>query len=151
MIPTNNKKNDNATAGLVERYDAWCEQERRSYSGYMTEDPEGDWVRFTDYTDLQARVAEVEAELALHRVLLVSATERSEQFEDERDAALSREKEAKAEGMREAAEIAKRCQVFNEADGFDDTSVGCAEVYEAILLALAQSGGADPAQGKGDE
>ncbi|WP_435170735.1 hypothetical protein [Falsirhodobacter sp. 1013] len=143
MTPTN----DNATAG---RFDPlWSMEE-------MLECPEGQYVRASDYAALQARVAEMEAERDAARKYAAEVRIRENAAEDARitavdalSAALSREKEAKAEGMRAAAEIADSACV-GSFDWKGECGCSACEAADSIRAALAQSGGANPAQGKGD-
>lgn len=83
-------------------------------------------------TALQARVAEVEAERD-------AAIDAGNLVMRHLQAALSREKEAKAEGIRAAYDAVVAMEWTGDGDDVCD-----------MLRALAQSGGADPAQGKGD-
>ncbi|MDB6454750.1 hypothetical protein [Falsirhodobacter sp. 20TX0035] len=144
--------NDNATAGLVA-------DRLRDPSTQLL------WSDRIDAAEtierLQARVAEVEAELdAAGRTLAYcernwAATDAKTldllaEARSQRDAALSREKEAKAEGMR-LWEAAKPIADLSEQAGPEHHFVTVPVMQvDALRAALAQSGGTDPAQGKGD-
>lgn len=130
MTPTN----DNATAG---RFDPlWSLEE-------MMECPEGQYVRASDYAELQARLAKAEAALHDEAILHEATAQQRDRAYVKLNAALSREKEAKAEGIRAAYDAVVAMEWTGDGDDVCD-----------MLRALAQSGGDDPAQGKttqGDE
>lgn len=76
---------DNEMAGLVKTLRA------------MSLGPRSEASKAADaIATLQAKLAEVEADLALHRVMLAAAVERSDRFEDERDALQAQVTEARA-------------------------------------------------------